>query len=197
MSEVIETTAAEAVKAPSAHDMVGPILDILIQYGTEKISNDADAKKVVDAAKDALGVTVDITKPASEILGGLRPMIVGTVDQMSAVFANKAATAVDSLDEIYGKETLLTIYTMLKTPQKLIIWMLALTCVAVSAAICYDFTRADTYDYFDLLFAAGVPVVALFAFCTWPIKSLALASLQIGTKAVAIKLERTAKKTKV
>lgn len=197
MSEVIETAAAEVVKAPSAHDMVGPILDILIQYGTEKITNDADAKKVVEAAKDALGATVDITKPASEILGGLRPMIVGTVDQMSAVFANKAATAVDSLNEVYGKETLLTIYPSLQAAQKLLIWLFAFVIVGVSAVLVLDFTKAQSYDYFDLMFTAGFPVAAMFAFCTWPIKSLALASLQIGTKAVAIKLERTAKKTKV
>jgi len=141
-------------------------------------------------------VTVDITKPASEILGGLRPMLVGTVSQMSDVFANKAATAVDSLNEVYGKETLLTIYPTLQFAQKALVWLFALACCAVSAALVFDFMKAPEYDYFDLIFAGGWPVIAFFGFCTWPIKSLALTSLQIGTKAVAIKLERTAKKTK-
>lgn len=195
MSEVAEVV--KTVSAPSAHDVVGPILDILIKAGTDKIANDEDAKKVVDAAKDALGVTVDVTKPASEILGNLRPMIVGTVGQMSDVFANKAATAVDNLNEIYGKETLLTIYPTLQFAQKLLIWLFFLVSCGVSAALTLDFIKAPAYDYFDLIFAAGWPVLAGFAFCTWPIKTLALTSLQIGSKAVAIKLERTAKKTKV
>lgn len=196
MSAVIDT-AADAVKLPSAHDAVGPILDILLKYGMDKVSSVEDAKVLVDTAKSSLGVSVDVSKPAIEILGGLRPMLVGTVSQMSDVFAGKAATAVDSLNDVYGKETLLTVYPTLKLQQKLLVWLLALASVAVSGVMTADFLKAPSYDYFDLIFTAGWPVLALYGFCTWPIKSLALASLQIGTKAVAIKLERSAKKTKV
>lgn len=176
-----------AVAQSELQQKVTDVLDVLISYGSDKIVSSADIKKVQDVA-NAAGITVDVTSAASDILKTLKPALLDILNATALQFAQQATAAIEDLNPVYGKETLLTVYPNLKTPQKIAWWLMVLTSIAISVVLTLDYLKLPEVSYTDLLFTAGAPVVMVIAFCAIPIKSLAHASLSIGMSMAAKKL---------
>lgn len=178
-----------AVAQSELQQKVTDVLDILISYGSNKIVSSADAGKVKDVA-GKLGIDVDMSVSASDLLVLLKPALLDILNTTATQFSQQATAAIDGLSDVYGKETVLTVYPNLKTPQKVAWWLLVLTSIAVSAVLTLDYLKLPEVSYTDLLFTAGAPVIMVLAFCAIPIKSLAHASMSIGMSMVAKKLEK-------
>lgn len=176
-----------AVAQSELQQKVTDVLDILISYGTDKIVSGVDIKKVKGVA-EKLGVDVDVSLSANDILQVLKPTLLDILNATAAQFAQQATAAIDELDTVYGKETVLTVYPNLKTPQKIAWWMMVLTSIAISVILTLDYLKLPEVSYTDLMFTAGAPVIMVLAFCAIPIKSLAHASLSVGMTMMSKKL---------
>lgn len=176
-----------AVAQSELQQKVTDVLDILISYGSDKIVSTTDLGKVKSAA-EKLGVDIDVSLGASDILKLLKPAMLDILNATALQFAQQATAAIDDLDPVYGKETVLTVYPNLKTPQKVAWWLLVLTSIAVSIVLTLDYLKLPEVSYTDLMFTAGAPVIMILAFCTIPIKSLAHASMSVGMSMVSKKI---------
>ena len=97
----------------------------------------------------------------------------------------------ESLGDEISKETMLTLWPKLAAPQKFIIALLTLATVIVTGFLGYDTHQHFPEDSLDVLIVTLVPFFALVVFATWPIKTLAYKSLEIATKVVEKKLEKS------
>lgn len=177
---------------PSTQALPTEILDLLIQAGNRKLSKE-QSEQLTKLLKAAYGdeVDVDVTRSGTKILSDLRPTLIDNLGKISEQFHQQAADAVESLGDEISKETMLTLWPKLAAPQKFIIALLTLATVIVTGFLGYDTHQHFPEDSLDVLIVTLVPFFALVVFATWPIKTLAYKSLEIATKVVEKKLEKS------
>ena len=168
------------------------ILDILIQAGNRKLSKE-QSEELSKILKDNFGdeVSVDVTRSGTKILSELRPTLLENIGKMAENFQQQATNAVESLGDEVSKETMLTLWPKLAGAQKFIIVLLALATVVVTGFLAYDTHQNYPKDSMEVLFVSLLPLFGLVVFATWPIKTLAYKSLEIATKVVEKKLEKS------
>ncbi|HHJ0714499.1 TPA: hypothetical protein ACQFDA_004377 [Escherichia coli] len=173
-------------------DMSAAILDILIQAGNRKLSKE-QSEELSKILKDNFGddVSVDVTRSGTKILSELRPTLLENIGKMAENFQQQATNAVESLGDEVSKETMLTLWPKLVGAQKFIIILLALATVVVTGFLAYDTHQNFPKDSMEVLFVSLLPLFGLVVFATWPIKTLAYKSLEIATKVVEKKLEKS------
>lgn len=173
-------------------DASAAILDILIQAGNRKLSKE-QSEGLSKILKDNFGddVTVDVTRSGTKILSELRPTLLENIGKMAENFQQQATNAVESLGDEVSKETMLTLWPKLAGVQKFIIVLLALATVVVTGFLAYDTHQNYPTDSMEVLFVSLLPLFGLVVFATWPIKTLAYKSLEIATKVVEKKLEKS------
>nr|DAG37585.1 MAG TPA: hypothetical protein [Caudoviricetes sp.]DAY66799.1 MAG TPA: hypothetical protein [Caudoviricetes sp.] len=177
---------------PSTQALPTEILDLLIQAGNRKLSKE-QSEQLTKLLKAAYGddVDVDVTRSGTKILSDLRPTLIDNLGKLSEQFHQQATDAVESLGDEISKETMLTLWPKLSAPQKFIIALLTLATVVVTGFLGYDTHQHFPEDSLDVLIVTLVPFFALVVFATWPIKTLAYKSLEIATKVVEKKLEKS------
>lgn len=177
---------------PSTQALPTEILDLLIQAGNKKLSKE-QSEQLTKLLKAAYGddVDVDVTRSGTKILSDLRPTLIDNLGKISEQFHQQATDAVESLGDEISKETMLTLWPKLSAPQKFIIALLTLATVIVTGFLGYDTHQHFPEDSLDVLIVTLVPFFALVVFATWPIKTLAYKSLEIATKVVEKKLEKS------
>lgn len=177
---------------PSTQALPTEILDLLIQAGNRKLSKE-QSEQLTKLLKAAYGddVDVDVTRSGTKILSDLRPTLIDNLGKISEQFHQQATDAVESLGDEISKETMLTLWPKLAAPQKFIIALLTLATVVVTGFLGYDTHQHFPEDSLDVLIVTLVPFFALVVFATWPIKTLAYKSLEIATKVVEKKLEKS------
>ena len=177
---------------PSTQALPTEILDLLIQAGNRKLSKE-QSEQLTKLLKAAYGddVDVDVTRSGTKILSDLRPTLIDNLGKISEQFQQQATDAVESLGDEISKETMLTLWPKLSVPQKFIIALLTLATVVVTGFLGYDTHQHFPEDSLDVLIVTLVPFFALVVFATWPIKTLAYKSLEIATKVVEKKLEKS------
>ncbi|EBV2202070.1 hypothetical protein ABX041_003642 [Salmonella enterica] len=173
-------------------DVSAAILDILIQAGNRKLSKE-QSEELSKILKDNFGddVSVDVTRSGTKILSELRPTLLENIGKMAENFQQQATNAVESLGDEVSKETMLTLWPKLAGAQKFIIVLLALATVVVTGFLAYDTHQNYPKDSMEVLFVSLLPLFGLVVFATWPIKTLAYKSLEIATKVVEKKLEKS------
>ncbi|EQB1369231.1 hypothetical protein ACYB2G_003705 [Salmonella enterica subsp. enterica serovar Chester] len=173
-------------------DVSTAILDILIQAGNRKLSKE-QSEELSKILKDNFGddVSVDVTRSGTKILSELRPTLLENIGKMAENFQQQATNAVESLGDEVSKETMLTLWPKLAGVQKFIIVLLALATVVVTGFLAYDTHQNFPKDSMEVLFVSLLPLFGLVVFATWPIKTLAYKSLEIATKVVEKKLEKS------
>lgn len=173
-------------------DVSAAILDILIQAGNRKLSKE-QSEELSKILKDNFGddVSVDVTRSGTKILSELRPTLLENIGKMAENFQQQATNAVESLGDEVSKETMLTLWPKLAGAQKFIIVLLALATVVVTGFLAYDTHQNFPTDSMEVLFVSLLPLFGLVVFATWPIKTLAYKSLEIATKVVEKKLEKS------
>lgn len=173
-------------------DVSAAILDILIQAGNRKLSKEK-SEELSKILKDNFGddVSVDVTRSGTKILSELRPTLLENIGKMAENFQQQATNAVESLGDEVSKETMLTLWPKLAGAQKFIIVLLALATVVVTGFLAYDTHQNYPTDSMEVLFVSLLPLFGLVVFATWPIKTLAYKSLEIATKVVEKKLEKS------
>lgn len=173
-------------------DVSAAILDILIQAGNRKLSKE-QSEELSKILKDNFGddVSVDVTRSGTKILSELRPTLLENLGKMAENFQQHATNAVESLGDEVSKETMLTLWPKLAGAQKFIIILLALATVVVTGFLAYDTHQNYPKDSMEVLFVSLLPLFGLVVFATWPIKTLAYKSLEIATKVVEKKLEKS------
>lgn len=173
-------------------DLSAAILDILIQAGNRKLSKE-QSEELSKILKDNFGddVSVDVTRSGTKILSELRPTLLENIGKMAENFQQQATNAVESLGDEVSKETMLTLWPKLAGAQKFIIVLLALATVVVTGFLAYDTHQNYPTDSMEVLFVSLLPLFGLVVFATWPIKTLAYKSLEIATKVVEKKLEKS------
>ncbi|EFZ6459123.1 hypothetical protein ACQYVB_001437 [Salmonella enterica subsp. enterica serovar Chester] len=173
-------------------DVSAAILDILIQAGNRKLSKE-QSEELSKILKDNFGddVSVDVTRSGTKILSELRPTLLENIGKMAENFQQQATNAVESLGDEVSKETMLTLWPKLAGAQKFIIILLALATVVVTGFLAYDTHQNFPKDSMEVLFVSLLPLFGLVVFATWPIKTLAYKSLEIATKVVEKKLEKS------
>ncbi|EDA8432710.1 hypothetical protein BZ465_15780 [Salmonella enterica subsp. enterica serovar Enteritidis] len=173
-------------------DVSAAILDILIQAGNRKLSKE-QSEELSKILKDNFGdeVSVDVTRSGTKILSELRPTLLENIGKMAENFQQQATNAVESLGDEVSKETMLTLWPKLAGAQKFIIVLLALATVVVTGFLAYDTHQNFPKDSMEVLFVSLLPLFGLVVFATWPIKTLAYKSLEIATKVVEKKLEKS------
>ena len=173
-------------------DVSAAILDILIQAGNRKLSKE-QSEELSKILKDNFGddVSVDVTRSGTKILSELRPTLLENIGKMAENFQQQATNAVESLGDEVSKETMLTLWPKLVGAQKFIIVLLALATVVVTGFLAYDTHQNYPKDSMEVLFVSLLPLFGLVVFATWPIKTLAYKSLEIATKVVEKKLEKS------
>lgn len=173
-------------------DVSAAILDILIQAGNRKLSKE-QSEELSKILKDNFGddVSVDVTRSGTKILSELRPTLLENIGKMAENFQQQATNAVESLGDEVSKETMLTLWPKLVGAQKFIIVLLALATVVVTGFLAYDTHQNFPKDSMEVLFVSLLPLFGLVVFATWPIKTLAYKSLEIATKVVEKKLEKS------
>lgn len=173
-------------------DVSAAILDILIQAGNRKLSKE-QSEELSKILKDNFGddVSVDVTRSGTKILSELRPTLLENIGKMAENFQQQATNAVESLGDEVSKETMLTLWPKLTGAQKFIIVLLALATVVVTGFLAYDTHQNFPKDSMEVLFVSLLPLFGLVVFATWPIKTLAYKSLEIATKVVEKKLEKS------
>lgn len=173
-------------------DVSAAILDILIQAGNRKLSKE-QSEELSKILKDNFGddVSVDVTRSGTKILSELRPTLLENIGKMAENFQQQATNAVESLGDEVSKETMLTLWPKLAGAQKFIIALLALATVVVTGFLAYDTHQNYPKDSMEVLFVSLLPLFGLVVFATWPIKTLAYKSLEIATKVVEKKLEKS------
>ncbi|ENG8683290.1 hypothetical protein ABVJ08_002003 [Salmonella enterica subsp. enterica serovar Bredeney] len=173
-------------------DVSAAILDILIQAGNRKLSKE-QSEELSKILKDNFGdeVSVDVTRSGTKILSELRPTLLENLGKMVENFQQQATNAVESLGDEVSKETMLTLWPKLAGAQKFIIVLLALATVVVTGFLAYDTHQNFPKDSMEVLFVSLLPLFGLVVFATWPIKTLAYKSLEIATKVVEKKLEKS------
>lgn len=173
-------------------DVSAAILDILIQAGNRKLSKE-QSEELSKILKDNFGddVSVDVTRSGTKILSELRPTLLENIGKMAENFQQQATNAVESLGDEVSKETMLTLWPKLAGVQKFIIVLLALATVVVTGFLAYDTHQNYPTDSMEVLFVSLLPLFGLVVFATWPIKTLAYKSLEIATKVVEKKLEKS------
>lgn len=173
-------------------DVSTAILDILIQAGNRKLSKE-QSEELSKILKDNFGddVSVDVTRSGTKILSELRPTLLENIGKMAENFQQQATNAVESLGDEVSKETMLTLWPKLAGAQKFIIVLLALATVVVTGFLAYDTHQNFPKDSMEVLFVSLLPLFGLVVFATWPIKTLAYKSLEIATKVVEKKLEKS------
>lgn len=173
-------------------DVSAAILDILIQAGNRKLSKE-QSEELSKILKDNFGddVSVDVTRSGTKILSELRPTLLENLGKMAENFQQQATNAVESLGDEVSKETMLTLWPKLAGAQKFIIVLLALATVVVTGFLAYDTHQNYPKDSMEVLFVSLLPLFGLVVFATWPIKTLAYKSLEIATKVVEKKLEKS------
>jgi len=173
-------------------DVSAAILDILIQAGNRKLSKE-QSEELSKILKDNFGddVSVDVTRSGTKILSELRPTLLENIGKMAENFQQQATNAVESLGDDVSKETMLTLWPKLAGAQKFIIVLLALATVVVTGFLAYDTHQNYPKDSMEVLFVSLLPLFGLVVFATWPIKTLAYKSLEIATKVVEKKLEKS------
>lgn len=173
-------------------DASAAILDILIQAGNRKLSKE-QSEELSKILKDNFGddVSVDVTRSGTKILSELRPTLLENIGKMAENFQQQATNAVESLGDEVSKETMLTLWPKLAGVQKFIIVLLALATVVVTGFLAYDTHQNYPTDSMEVLFVSLLPLFGLVVFATWPIKTLAYKSLEIATKVVEKKLEKS------
>lgn len=173
-------------------DVSAAILDILIQAGNRKLSKE-QSEELSKILKDNFGddVSVDVTRSGTKILSELRPTLLENLGKMAENFQQQATNAVESLGDEVSKETMLTLWPKLAGAQKFIIILLALATVVVTGFLAYDTHQNYPKDSMEVLFVSLLPLFGLVVFATWPIKTLAYKSLEIATKVVEKKLEKS------
>ena len=173
-------------------DVSAAILDILIQAGNRKLSKE-QSEELSKILKDNFGddVSVDVTRSGTKILSELRPTLLENIGKMAENFQQQATNAVESLGDDVSKETMLTLWPKLAGAQKFIIVLLALATVVVTGFLAYDTHQNYPTDSMEVLFVSLLPLFGLVVFATWPIKTLAYKSLEIATKVVEKKLEKS------
>lgn len=173
-------------------DVSAAILDILIQAGNRKLSKD-QSEELSKILKDNFGddVSVDVTRSGTKILSELRPTLLENIGKMAENFQQQATNAVESLGDEVSKETMLTLWPKLAGAQKFIVVLLALATVVVTGFLAYDTHQNYPTDSMEVLFVSLLPLFGLVVFATWPIKTLAYKSLEIATKVVEKKLEKS------
>ncbi|EEA0490556.1 hypothetical protein XH25_08475 [Salmonella enterica subsp. enterica serovar Enteritidis] len=173
-------------------DVSAAILDILIQAGNRKLSKER-SEELSKILKDNFGddVSVDVTRSGTKILSELRPTLLENIGKMAENFQQQATNAVESLGDEVSKETMLTLWPKLAGAQKFIIVLLALATVVVTGFLAYDTHQNFPKDSMEVLFVSLLPLFGLVVFATWPIKTLAYKSLEIATKVVEKKLEKS------
>lgn len=173
-------------------DVSAAILDILIQAGNRKLSKE-QSEELSKILKDNFGddVSVDVTRSGTKILSELRPTLLENIGKMAENFQQQATNAVESLGDEISKETMLTLWPKLAGAQKFIIVLLALATVVVTGFLAYDTHQNYPKDSMEVLFVSLLPLFGLVVFATWPIKTLAYKSLEIATKVVEKKLEKS------
>ena len=173
-------------------DVSAAILDILIQAGNRKLSK-VQSEELSKILKDNFGddVSVDVTRSGTKILSELRPTLLENIGKMAENFQQQATNAVESLGDEVSKETMLTLWPKLAGAQKFIIVLLALATVVVTGFLAYDTHQNYPTDSMEVLFVSLLPLFGLVVFATWPIKTLAYKSLEIATKVVEKKLEKS------
>lgn len=177
---------------PSTQALPTEILDLLIQAGNRKLSKE-QSEQLTKLLKAAYGddVDVDVTRSGTKILSDLRPTLIDNLGKISEQFHQQATDAVETLGDEISKETMLTLWPKLSAPQKFIIALLTLATVVVTGFLGYDTHQHFPEDSLDVLIVTLVPFFALVVFATWPIKTLAYKSLEIATKVVEKKLEKS------
>lgn len=177
---------------PSTQALPTEILDLLIQAGNRKLSKE-QSEQLTKLLKAAYGdeVDVDVTRSGTKILSDLRPTLIDNLGKISEQFHQQATDAVESLGDEISKETMLTLWPKLAAPQKFIIALLTLATVIVTGFLGYDTHQHFPEDSLDVLIVTLVLFFALVVFATWPIKTLAYKSLEIATKVVEKKLEKS------
>lgn len=177
---------------PSTQALPTEILDLLIQAGNRKLSKE-QSEQLTKLLKVTYGdeVDVDVTRSGTKILSDLRPTLIDNLGKISEQFHQQATDAVESLGDEISKETMLTLWPKLAAPQKFIIALLTLATVIVTGFLGYDTHQHFPEDSLDVLIVTLVPFFALVVFATWPIKTLAYKSLEIATKVVEKKLEKS------
>lgn len=175
-----------------AQDVSAAILDILIQAGNRKLTKE-QSEELSKILKDNFGddVSVDVTRSGTKILSELRPTLLENLGKMAENFQQQATNAVESLGDEVSKETMLTLWPKLAGAQKFIIVLLALATVVVTGFLAYDTHQNFPKDSMEVLFVSLLPLFGLVVFATWPIKTLAYKSLEIATKVVEKKLEKS------
>lgn len=173
-------------------DVSAAILDILIQAGNRKLSKE-QSEELSKILKDNFGddVSVDVTRSGTKILSELRPTLLENIGKMAENFQQQATNAVESLGDEVSKETMLTLWPKLAGAQKFIIVLLVLATVVVTGFLAYDTHQNYPTDSMEVLFVSLLPLFGLVVFATWPIKTLAYKSLEIATKVVEKKLEKS------
>lgn len=173
-------------------DVSAAILDILIQAGNRKLSKE-QSEELSKILKDNFGdeVSVDVTRSGTKILSELRPTLLENIGKMAENFQQQATNAVESLGDEVSKETMLTLWPKLAGAQKFIIVLLALATMVVTGFLAYDTHQNYPTDSMEVLFVSLLPLFGLVVFATWPIKTLAYKSLEIATKVVEKKLEKS------
>lgn len=173
-------------------DVSAAILDILIQAGNRKLSKE-QSEELSKILKDNFGdeVSVDVTRSGTKILSELRPTLLENIGKMAENFQQQATNAVESLGDEVSKETMLTLWPKLAGAQKFIIVLLALATVVATGFLAYDTHQNFPKDSMEVLFVSLLPLFGLVVFATWPIKTLAYKSLEIATKVVEKKLEKS------
>ncbi len=173
-------------------DVSAAILDILIQAGNRKLTKE-QSEELSKILKDNFGddVSVDVTRSGTKILSELRPTLLENIGKMAENFQQQATNAVESLGDEVSKETMLTLWPKLVGAQKFIIVLLALATVVVTGFLAYDTHQNFPKDSMEVLFVSLLPLFGLVVFATWPIKTLAYKSLEIATKVVEKKLEKS------
>lgn len=173
-------------------DVSAAILDILIQAGNRKLSKE-QSEELSKILKDNFGddVSVDVTRSGTKILSELRPTLLENIGKMAENFQQQATNAVESLGDEVSKETMLTLWPKLAGAQKFIIVLLAFATVVVTGFLAYDTHQNYPTDSMEVLFVSLLPLFGLVVFATWPIKTLAYKSLEIATKVVEKKLEKS------
>lgn len=173
-------------------DVSAAILDILIQAGNRKLSKE-QSEELSKILKDNFGddVSVDVTRSGTKILSELRPTLLENLGKMAENFQQQATNVVESLGDEVSKETMLTLWPKLAGAQKFIIVLLALATVVVTGFLAYDTHQNFPKDSMEVLFVSLLPLFGLVVFATWPIKTLAYKSLEIATKVVEKKLEKS------
>nr|DAY64701.1 MAG TPA: hypothetical protein [Caudoviricetes sp.] len=173
-------------------DVSAAILDILIQAGNRKLSKE-QSEELSKILKDNFGdeISVDVTRSGTKILSELRPTLLENLGKMAENFQQQATNAVESLGDEVSKETMLTLWPKLAGAQKFIIVLLAFATVVVTGFLAYDTHQNFPKDSMEVLFVSLLPLFGLVVFSTWPIKTLAYKSLEIATKVVEKKLEKS------